>query len=229
MKWKLTGIVIILLFINILTHGNHGKKKQDNKDSQVHSQHDHKHENCNHSHGHGHSHEHKLPSIIEKYNHIIFSFLNEKLEKLTKVEQAYSGALIISLAPIPIFLLIILLNIKNVKVLDVLTAFSAGALIGDVLLHNLPEVYQDNNDIHTNNPLTTFLLKKEILISLGIVFLFFIEKITSSVSNKVHNENNHEHNHDHSNFTVTLLADFIHNVTDGLAIGAAFSKSNKYN
>ena len=53
-----------------------------------------------------------------------------------------------------------------------MSSFAAGALIGDVFLHNLPEIYGDGTDSENN-----FFLKKQTLLGFGIIFLFAFEKI----------------------------------------------------
>ena len=89
-----------------------------------------------------------------------------------------------------------------------MSAFSAGALIGDVFIHNLPEINSNNNDEHNNINM--------ILICLGILFLFFSEKLMNYFNNEKNNNNN---------IILSLFSDFLHNLTDGMAIGASFNKN----
>ena len=174
-------------------------------------------------------------TYLEKY-------LIEKIKYLPKIQQANIGAAIISSAPIPIFLIIAILNLKNIKILNIMSSFAAGALIGDVFIHNLPEINisQSNSDFHNEHKISlleNIFSKNELLICWGILFLFFFEKIISYIeynsSKKLdNNENNHQHhnhvhNHNHSNIIISLVGDFIHNLTDGMAIGAGFNKSIK--
>ena len=186
-------------------------------------------------------------------------FIYEKIKSYPKLKQAYIGAFIISSAPIPIFIIIAIFNIKNIKILDIMSSFAAGALIGDVFIHNLPEIlhYNKHNHEHNHNKKNINLIlydlfnKNELLLCFGILLLFIIEKImnyfnkrNSNIENdenkkeKEHKENNHKnhenenhsHNHSHnhsSNITISLLGDFIHNITDGMAIGAGFNKNLK--
>ena len=172
-------------------------------------------------------------TYLEKY-------LIEKIKYLPKIQQANIGAAIISSAPIPIFLIIAILNLKNIKILNIMSSFAAGALIGDVFIHNLPEInilYSDFHNTDNGTLLKNMFSKNELLICWGILFLFFFEKIISYIeynnSKKFdNNENNHEHhdhahNHNHSNIIISLVGDFIHNLTDGMAIGAGFNKNIK--
>ena len=172
-------------------------------------------------------------SYLEKY-------ITNKIENLSKTNQANIGAAIISSAPIPIFVLILIFNIKNIKLLNIMSSFAAGALIGDVFIHNLPEIKISNHNdthIHNNNVnehhiISNLFSKTELLICWGILFLFFFEKIISYIEHKnetkkIENNHEHEHTHNHSNITISLVGDFIHNLTDGMAIGAGFNKNIK--
>ena len=179
--------------------------------------------------------------------------ITNKIQHLSKLNQANIGAAIISSAPIPIFILILIFNIKNIKLLNIMSSFAAGALIGDVFIHNLPEINISNHhhthelnhiDNHNNKKLTQIFYnlfsKTELLICWGILFLFFFEKIISYIEHnnkekKTHlhfhenkqQEEKHNHEHNHSNIIISLVGDFIHNLTDGMAIGAGFNKNLK--
>ena len=170
-------------------------------------------------------------SYIEKY-------ITEKIKNLPKIHQANIGAAIISSAPIPIFIIIALLNLKDIKLLNIMSSFAAGALIGDVFIHNLPEINiaQQNIEHNHNNNIIDIIKnifsKNELLICWGIFFLFFFEKLIGYLEHQTEKSNqnknkNHEHEHNHSNIIISLVGDFIHNLTDGMAIGAGFNKNIK--
>ena len=150
-----------------------------------------------------HEHKHNI-----KNNNKIENILYEYIKNYSKLNQGYFGAFIISTAPVPIFILLYIFNIKNIKILNIMSAFSAGALIGDVFIHNLPEINANNNDEHNNINM--------ILICLGILFLFFSEKLMNYFNNEKNNNNN---------IILSLFSDFLHNLTDGMAIGASFNKN----
>lgn len=182
------------------------------------------------------THEHHHSHSIDNKNQETFleSFIIKNLEGFSKLTQANIGASIISSAPIPIFILIIIFKIKNVKILDIMSSFAAGALIGDVFVHNLPEINESNENIskHNNlNMLHDLFEKNELLICWGILSLFIFEKLINyfqKEDNHEHeHEHKHEHNHEHSNIVVSLVGDFLHNLTDGMAIGAGFNKNLK--
>jgi zinc transporter ZupT len=239
MKMKIL-ILCFILFAIVLSHGNHGKKKtekttktekgSEHDHNQAHSKdrghtHDHAHDHSHdHEHGkdHHHHHGHGEASLFAEYNKKASIFLYEKLSPLSAKLQAYSGALIISSAPMPIFILMMIFNKTNLKILDIFSAFASGALLGDVLLHNLPELMENNEPVDTACVFCNFLSRKETLIILGILFLFFIEKLLGLFGSHDHKEG--EHGHSHANLTVTFIGDFLHNLTDGLAIGASFAK-----
>lgn len=187
----------------------------------------------------GQEHNNKYQKYLEKY-------ITNKIKNLSKLQQANIGAAIISSAPIPIFILIVIFNLKNIKILDIMSSFAAGALVGDVFIHNLPEI-NDSHHNHSNNYNSHISLhslfynlfeQNELLICWGILSLFIFEKFISYYENKsikiennakIVNEHHHSygHDHNHSNIVISLVGDFIHNLTDGMAIGAGFNKNLK--
>jgi len=195
----------------------------------------------NYSFGHGahfdESHNSQYQKYLEKY-------ITSKIKNLSKLNQANIGAAIISSAPIPIFLLIVIFKINNMVVLDIMSSFAAGALIGDVFIHNLPEIMESHSHHHIHENIKSIFSglfqRNELFICWGVLALFILEVIISYYGNKSVKVNNNSksknikksaniqsHNHNHSNIIISLVGDFIHNLTDGMAIGAGFNKSIK--
>jgi zinc and cadmium transporter len=88
-----------------------------------------------------------------------------------------------------------------------LVAFSAGALIGGAILHLIPESVEE-----LGNGSTTYLL-----ILLGIILFYVLEQFIHW-----HHCHKETHEHKHPVSYLILVADTVHNLIDGLAIGAAF-------
>jgi len=110
---------------------------------------------------------------LESFKSIFFQILENNLASFSKEQQAYIGAFIVSSASVPVFLLIMIFNVENLSILNIMSAFSAGALVGDVFFHNIPEIFLN----HDKNINTMFLTKKETCLGLGIIFMFVIEKV----------------------------------------------------
>ncbi|MAG45458.1 MAG: ZIP family metal transporter [Nanoarchaeota archaeon] len=108
---------------------------------------------------------------------------------------------------------ILTLSIKEKKldkILIYLVSFSAGALLGDVFIHLLPETIESG-----------FTLKSSIYILIGILFSFVIEKI-------IHWRHCHHppsHNHPHPFALMNLVGDIFHNLLDGIIIAISYLAS----
>ncbi len=105
------------------------------------------------------------------------------------------------------------LSIKTEKLktfLIYLVSFSAGALFGDVFFHLLPESAENGLSINTS-----------IIVLSGILLSFFTEKIICWRHCHLPIQKDHIHRFAYMN----LFGDFIHNIIDGLTIGASFLTS----
>ena len=180
-----------------------------------------------------------------QYKKYLEKYITNIIKDFSKLQQANIGAAIISSAPIPIFFLMLIFKLKDLKILDIMSSFAAGALIGDVFIHNLPEINESNisnykQTSYNNNTILmiqNLFVSNELLICWGILSLFIFEKIINYFEhkNKGISQNKgtkeieiHLHNeHNHSNILISLVGDFIHNLTDGMAIGAGFNKNLK--
>lgn len=95
------------------------------------------------------------------------------------------------------------------RILIYFISFSAGALIGDAFIHLLPEVVEETGE---------FSLFVSLFVISGIVVPFVIEKF-------IHWRHCHmpiTHEHKHPFVWMNLFGDSIHNLIDGMIIGASY-------
>src|SRR3989344_2474569 len=92
------------------------------------------------------------------------------------------------------------------KILFYLISFSAGALLGDVFIHILPEIMEGEHA-----------LENGIYVLAGIVIFFVLERVLVwHHSHTSHSESVHSMAH------LTIIGDALHNFLDGIAIAASF-------
>lgn len=122
-------------------------------------------------------------------------------------------------------------NLLTDETLNTLTSFACGALLGDVFLHLLPSIPSSRDS--------------SLLILTGILGFYVLDRVLAhDHSHDVHEHEEkksvpknpkkkkqeepkkviHEHKHKESAILL-LLADLLHNITDGMAIGASYSIS----
>lgn len=95
------------------------------------------------------------------------------------------------------------------KFLIYLVSFSAGALLGDVFIHLLPEIIDQGQ----------FNIFTSLYILSGIVVSFFIEKIICWHHCRIPEQ---DRNHIHRFAYMNLIGDSIHNFIDGVIIAGSF-------
>lgn len=134
-------------------------------------------------------------------------------------------------------------------VLQFFTALAIGTLTGDSLMHLLPHAIQPTSDDFDSAQLHTVVMQRGIATMIGILAFWFIEKMLNFITQKKVKpsnsndlqelkrlENGDKHGHSHGNFDVkskslssivwmVVLGDGLHNLTDGMTIGAAFSQN----
>lgn len=93
------------------------------------------------------------------------------------------------------------------KILIYMIAFAAGALLGDVFIHLLPEISENE-----------FTFSSSLYILLGIAFAFVIEKF----ARWRHCHNPTTKSHPHYLSTMNLFGDGVHNFIDGIIIGVSY-------
>ncbi|XP_069775781.1 zinc transporter Slc39a7 isoform X3 [Narcine bancroftii] len=152
--------------------------------------------------------------------------------------QAVGATLLISAVP---FLILLFIPVESntsqhKSLLKVLLSFASGGLLGDAFLHLIPHALEPHSHpsgldaTHTNpEELVTghghshgghhhsHVMSVGLWVLTGIVAFLVVEKFVR------HMKGSHSHSHDIKvSGYLNLAADFTHNFTDGLAIGASF-------
>lgn len=102
------------------------------------------------------------------------------------------------------------------KALFLLIALAAGALLGDAFIHLIPEAFAEADALSVS----LFVLG-------GILTFFVLEKFLHWHHSHGEEEFSPEHARIHPVGNLVLVSDGIHNLVDGLAIGAAFMVSTE--
>lgn len=132
--------------------------------------------------------------------------------------------------------------IKSILIL--FNTFLLGSLLGDVFLHLLPHAFNSHDHAHDGHDEKHHGNdeNKSVLIGTGIfggLFLFYAaDKLMRAYYGKTGHDHSHSHDHKknddvpekreeqvHASTYLNLLADFTHNLTDGIAMAASFYAS----
>ena len=97
------------------------------------------------------------------------------------------------------------------RILFLLISLAAGALLGDAFIHLIPEAFAEIE------PLTV-----SIVVLVGFLSFFVLEKFLHWHHSHGDDEFSPEHARIHPVGHLVLISDGVHNLIDGLAIGAAF-------
>ena len=183
----------------------------------------------------------KSISIINALEMKIYS-VGSSLPTFVKVMV---GICFVSILPIMFLLpLTLILNLRGkgvklqsevMKYINILTAFAAGGIIGDVLLHLLPhlmikiaEKTASKPGAHGHIDHTAFLVPFVFVFG-GFISFFVFEKTFQSLEGK-HRHSGMKEDEEHEiwshNSLIHLIGDTLSNLSTGFFIGAAFSYSN---
>ncbi len=98
---------------------------------------------------------------------------------------------------------------KLKQIVLLLVGFSAGALMGDVFIHLLPEISEQSNGLT---------IQSSLYILSGIIFSFVMEKIIAWRHCHMPIEKNHVHRF----ISMNIMGDALHNFIDGIIIAASY-------
>lgn len=122
--------------------------------------------------------------------------------------QGILGVLSISVIPFLGLLLLVVNKDRLERYMHLLVSFAVGALLGNALLHILPELIESGMEVE----------RISILIIIGILSFYSIEQFL----NWRHTHNEQEIEHPNGVGIMNQIGDTVHNFVDGILISGAF-------
>ena len=144
---------------------------------------------------------------------VLTDYLKNQLSHHNLDIQTYLSILVIASPSIPIYFLIKGLKLQKTRLFDFFVqvgiAFSIGALAGDLFGHIIPETFER---VGHHDHLAGWVIVG------GISFYYVLDKLFSNLaeSSTIHSKTKN---------IIFLLADGIHNITDGFAIASLYKLS----
>lgn len=126
--------------------------------------------------------------------------------------QAFLGVLAVSLVSLAGVVTLAMNEQRLRRALFFLVALSVGALFGDVFIHLLPEIFEESANFVVSSS----------LVLLGIVIFFVLEKFLRWGHAHEVEECEECVRHVHPVGPLNLVSDALHNLIDGMIIGASF-------
>lgn len=177
--------------------------------------HNHDHD---HDHHHDHDHDHDLDHDHHHHNddhaEIHHTYFIQMSEQLGVYKSAILGSASVSLSSFFIFILIGTIQNRGFisgKLLNSLSAFAAGALLGDVVIHILPSLSNSAYD--------------QLQVLIGVLLFFSLDRMLAHDHSHSSSEPHSEHSKDHHNAFLLIIGDCAHNFMDGIAIATSFMVS----
>ncbi|MDP2874118.1 MAG: ZIP family metal transporter, partial [bacterium] len=119
-----------------------------------------------------------------------------------------ASVLLVSVIPLSAILTVKISSESLKKITLYLVSFAVGGLFGDAFIHLLPEAYEA---LGAN-------LRTSLYIILGILLFFVLEKFLRWRHCHIPTSQNHPH----PMVTMNAIGDSVHNLIDGMLIGASF-------
>lgn len=199
--------------------------------------HSHEVKGHSHSHGEGHSHSHGEDPAFKYSQKANDQYKKDKVDELDQnlYLSALASTVFISIVPfLVLFVIPVDGSAERQPLLKILLSFASGGLLGDAFLHLIPHALMsrgsDGGHSHSHDGGNHHFHDTTVGLGVlgGIILFLIVEKAVRLFSggHGHGHEKNGRRNKDKKDIKIAgylnLAADFLHNFTDGLAIGASF-------